>query len=207
MVHSELSGACWGGTMSTTTSKIRDALLRFDRAIVWISHNAAALLMAIAAVLVFFQVLTRFVLGDSATWTEILARGIIVWVVFLGAAATFRHGAMISILAVARAIPVKANLWLQRGVTIFTLIFLWILVWWGYLITVRVSHQMVSMLEIPYAWFYAAIPIGAACAMISVIAHHVETEMDPAHASDITFDEGEALVEGSSEHQDREAER
>ena len=182
-----------------SASKFRDVILRIDKKIVWLSHNAAALLMGVAAVLVFFQVVTRFVLGASATWTEILARGLIVWVVFLGSAVTFRQGAMISILAVARAIPVTANLWLQRGVTCLTLIFLWILVWYGYLITVRVSHQMISMLEIPYTWFYAAIPIGAACAMVSVLAHHLEVEMDPEHAADIHFDE-EDLAEGHLYH-------
>lgn len=189
--------------MSPSLSKLYQGLNKIDKAVIWVSHNTAAVLMAFAAILVFYQVLTRFILGDSATWTEILARGIIIWVVFLGSAATFRHGAMISILALVGALPVKANLWMQRGVTLLVLIFLWVLVWYGYLITVRVSHQMISMLEVSIAWFYAAIPIGAACAMVAVLTRHLEAEMDPAHASDIKFDEGETFVT-TSEHQGKE---
>lgn len=172
---------------------LRDIIFKLDKIIVWLSHNIAAALLAFAAVLVFFQVFTRFILGDSAAWTEILARGIIVWVVFLGSAATFRHGAMISIQAISRALSSKANLLLQRVVTVLTLIFLGILVWWGYLMAVKVSHQSVSMLEVSMSWFYSAIPLGAACAMIAVLARHFEMEANPELAGEITFDEAEEV--------------
>ena len=66
-----------------------------------LSHNLAAILLAIAVVLVSFQVFTRFILGDPAAWSEILARGLIVWSVFLVSAAAFWYGAMISISLIA----------------------------------------------------------------------------------------------------------
>ena len=188
--------------MLPVITKLHHVISKIDKAIIWASYNTAALLLAFASVLVFYQVLTRFLLGDSATWTEILARGIIVWVVFLGSAATFRQGAMISIMALAGALPIRANLWVQRGVTLLVLIFLWVLVWYGYLMTVRVSHQTISMIEISMAWFYAAIPIGSACAMIAVLTRHLEIEMNPAQAAEITFEEAEGLVTSSESRGD-----
>lgn len=65
--------------------------------VVRLAHNLAALLLAVATGLVFFQVVTRFGLGHAAGWSEILARGLIIWSTLLVAAAGFRLGAMIPI--------------------------------------------------------------------------------------------------------------
>ena len=52
-----------------------------------LTHNIAAALLAISAILVFTQVVSRFVGGHSLAWTEILARGTVIWMVFMAACA------------------------------------------------------------------------------------------------------------------------
>jgi len=58
-------------------------LIKLSDAIVRITHYLAAAMLAVAALLVFYQVLTRFLLNDAAVWSEVLARAVIVWGVFL----------------------------------------------------------------------------------------------------------------------------
>lgn len=62
-----------------------------------LTHGLAALLLAIATLLVFIQVITRFVFNDPATWTEVTARAVVIWMVFLAAGAAFRTGAMLAL--------------------------------------------------------------------------------------------------------------
>ncbi|MBS3668630.1 MULTISPECIES: TRAP transporter small permease [Halomonadaceae] len=162
-----------------------------------LTHNLAAILLAIAVTLVSYQVFTRFILGDPAAWSEILARGLIIWSVFLVSAAAFWYGAMISIDLFLDRLPPRLRIYGQRLVCTAVLTLLAILVWQGYLITLRVSGQQIAMLEIPMSWFYAAIPTGCAVAIVAVVARQLCAEYQHHHGqhrtSPIRTDVGETL--------------
>jgi len=155
---------------------VRRSLSAFLQAVVTATHNLAAALLGIAVVLVFYQVVTRFVVGESSTWSEVLARGVIIWCVFLSSAASFRLGAMISIEALLYALPKAAQRWIHRLVTTLTLTFFGVLAWNGWLMMRHVVSQQIAMLDISIAWFYAAIPCGAVFAALAVAMTHVERE-------------------------------
>lgn len=150
--------------------------------LVRLTHNLAALLLAIAVALVFYQVFTRFILGNPASWSEILARGLIVWSVFLVSAAAFWHGAMIAIGLFISRLPDHLRIHGHRLVCAAVLTLLGLLVWQGYLISARVSRQQIAMLEISMSWFYAAIPVGCAVAAIAVIARQLTREQEHRRA-------------------------
>lgn len=162
-----------------------------------LTHNLAAILLAIAVALVSYQVFTRFILGDPAAWSEILARGLIIWSVFLVSAAAFWYGAMISINLFLDRLPPRLRIYGQRLVCTTVLTLLAILVWQGYLITLRVSGQQIAMLQISMSWFYASIPIGCAVAFVAVIARQLCAEYQHYHrqsdATPISANAGETL--------------
>jgi len=149
---------------------------RFCEAIVRLAHNLAASLLALATVLVFIQVVTRFVLGDAAVWSEITARGVIIWSTFLVIAAGFRLGLMIPIDFVRSLLPARGQLWVLRLVTFLTLVFLGVLVWQGWAMTERVLNQRVAMLGVSMSYFYAALPVGALMAIPGVVLRQLEME-------------------------------
>ena len=137
------------------------------------TQNVAAILLAVAAALVFYQVFTRFVLGQSAVWSEVLARAVIVWGVFLVLGPAIRRGQMIPIDVIRSLLSPAKQIWVIRLVSIATTLFLGILIWFGYKMTLRVVHQDAAMLNLSVAWFYAAIPVGALLALPAVwLAHH-----------------------------------
>ncbi|OJY35219.1 MAG: TRAP transporter small permease protein [Rhodobacterales bacterium 65-51] len=154
-------------------------------AAVRLTHNAAALLLAIATLLVFVQVVTRFVLGDAAVWSELVARGAIIWSTFLVAGAAFRAGTMIPIDFIRSLLPAPIQLWVVRLVTLLTLIFLGVLVWYGILMAGRAQGQRVAMLDVSMAVFYAAIPFGALCAIPGVLLRHRDAERGSLHDEEI----------------------
>lgn len=140
------------------------------------AQNLAAIFLATAAVLVFYQVFTRFVLGQSAVWSEVLARAIIVWGVFLVLGPAIRHGQMIPIDVIRSLFSPKKQIWITRLVSLATLLFLAILIWFGYRMTLRVVHQEAAMLNLSVAWFYAAIPVGALLALPAVWLAQLDAE-------------------------------
>lgn len=146
-----------------------EGLIRF-------THNIGAILLAVSAILVFYQVITRFVLGDAAAWSEVLARAVIIWTVFLVLGPAIRLGRMIPIDAIRNLLPPTAQIWLIRFVTLATAVVLFVLIWYGYKMTLRVMHQQVAMINISVAWFYVALPIGALLAIPGLVLAHIDAE-------------------------------
>ncbi len=151
-------------------------LIGLSDIIIRITQSLAAILLAVAVVLVFYQVLTRFILNDAAVWSEVLARAVIVWGVFLVIGPAIRSGKMIPIDVLRTLLPRDKQIWIIRIVTAAIALFLCILIWFGYKMTLRVLTQQVAMLNVSVAWFYMAIPIGAVLALPGLFLAHVDAE-------------------------------
>jgi len=132
-----------------------------------------AMLLSVAVLLTFYQVLTRFILNDPAPWSELLARGVIIWAVFIGLPYAIRHGELISIDIIKSIFPKHIYL-IKTFVQLVTLTVLLVLFYNGVEVTIRVNHQAVSLLNFSMSWFYAAIPLGSGLAVISLLFRQVE---------------------------------
>lgn len=144
-----------------------------------LTHNLAALLLAIASVLVIWQVFTRFVLDSASGWSEVASRATIIWMVFIAAGVAFRTGAMISLEFIRSVLPPgarRAVMWLVAGLT---LLFLGLLGWYGLQMTLRVQNQQVAMLGVSMSWLYAAIPVGCLIAVPGVILALIDPPARP----------------------------
>ena len=133
----------------------------------------SAILLSAAVLLTFYQVLTRFILNDPAPWSELLARGIIIWGVFLGLPYAVRHGELISIDIIQSIFPNHTFL-IKTCVQLVMLTVLGILFYYGIGVTLRVNHQMVSLLNFSMSWLYVAIPIGCGLSLISILLRQIE---------------------------------
>ncbi|MDP5333391.1 MAG: TRAP transporter small permease [Paracoccaceae bacterium] len=151
-------------------------LIKVSDIIIRLTHYLAAAMLAVAAALVFYQVLTRFILNDAAVWSEVLARAVIVWGVFLIMGPAIRHGKMIPIDVLRSLLPQDKQIWIIRIVTAAIALFLCIHIWYGYKMTLRVMNQQVAMLNVSVAWFYVAIPVGAVLALPGLFLAHVDAE-------------------------------
>src|SRR5690606_5887778 len=82
------------------------AVLRaIDRIVVSVSLGVATFLMALMSCVTFYQVLTRFVFERPSTWSEVTARWLMIWMVYLGLVATLRMGALIAIDLILELVP------------------------------------------------------------------------------------------------------
>ena len=161
-------------------------LIKLSETIVRMTHYLAASMLAVAALLVFYQVLTRFILNDAAVWSEVLARAVIVWGVFLIMGPAIRYSKMIPIDVLRSLLPQNKQIWIIRIVTAAIALFLCVLIWYGYQMTLRVVNQQVAMLNVSVAWFYVSIPIGALLAIPGLFLAHLDAERGHLSAVEVS---------------------
>ena len=112
---------------------------------------------------VLWGVASRYLLGNQASWSEELARLLMVWLALLGAALVCREDGHLGL-------DVLARLWtddVQRLGQLFVygiiLIFACVIMGWGgsHLVSERfASGQTLPALGIAKAWFYMALPVS-----------------------------------------------
>lgn len=153
-------------------------LLRLESLVTRASVFAACCLLAAAAAVGFYQVMTRFVLSEPATWSETAVRVMLIWMAYLGLCGAIRIGALVAVDALYRACRGRARRALEALITLGTLVLLGLLVWFGTVLAYRVRFQTLAGLEIPVTWAYAAIPVGAAISILAVLAHYFDPKRE-----------------------------
>jgi TRAP-type C4-dicarboxylate transport system permease small subunit len=75
------------------------------------------------ALTVFYQFVTRYVFNDSASWTEEIARYLLIAVVFVGATIGVAKNSQIQVDFFYRHMPAAVGLWLSRAVDLLRIAF------------------------------------------------------------------------------------
>lgn len=162
--------------------------LRLEQQTTRLALLGAIVMLIISVSLGFYQVLTRFVFDAPSTWSEVISRSTMIWCVFLGAAAGFRGGFMMSVEVIYRLLPRRRLIWLEAFIALCCAIVLVVLIVFGLAMMLRVRGQMLSGLEISIAWAYAAMPVGSAFALIAVLARLVAQALGIDQIGPVTED-------------------
>ena len=156
---------------------MKETFLRIERFSSGLSMAGACAMLVIASVLGMFQIVTRFILEQPAEWSEILIRLSLIWMVFLGIPAAFRHGAMVSVDVLYRTVPAPAKRFLDWAVALAALTLVLIILWWGWDYAQRGRVQSMAGLEsISMFWGYLALPVGALFAIFGVIGNLLDPQ-------------------------------
>ena len=78
----------------------------------------ALVLFTLLGLTVFYQFITRYVMNDSAAWTEEIARYMLIGVVFIGAAIGVAKNNQIQVDFFYRHMPAAMGRWLSRAVDV-----------------------------------------------------------------------------------------
>lgn len=128
-----------------------------------IEEYIVIVLLAIMTVVVFWQVVCRFVLKASLPWSEELSRYILVWTTFLGASIGVKRGAHIGVEAFVMILPKNMKVIVKYLGIILSIIFC-IVVLNGSLGIIEkqiANHQVSPAMQIPMWYSYAALPVGS----------------------------------------------
>lgn len=137
----------------------------------------ACAMLAVAASLGIYQIVTRFILEQPAEWTEVLIRFSLIWMVFLGIPAAFRLGAMVSVDVVYRWSGPAVRRVLDWVVCLAALALLAVFAWYGWDYAKRGGVQAMAGLEsITMFWAYLAMPVGAVLAALGAIGNLIDPQ-------------------------------
>jgi TRAP-type C4-dicarboxylate transport system permease small subunit len=125
----------------------------------WEDWITFALFWIMAAV-VFYQVYTRYVLSDSAGWTEEIARYFLVAVVFVGASMSVRKNNHIQVDYFYRLIPKRLGRVLSTLVDVVRCVFLGYAVWLTWLLVQRIGGSPMAVIDLPVGWVFGAMMFG-----------------------------------------------
>jgi TRAP-type C4-dicarboxylate transport system permease small subunit len=159
------------------------ALSRLERLLGWF----LVVVMGVSVVNVLWQVFTRFVLANPSSYTEELARYLLIWIGLIGAAYASGRQLHLSIDLLPQALSGRSG---RSGTTLqvvsrlFVAAFALTVLTYGGLQLVRLTlslGQTSAALRIPIGWVYMALPIsGVLIAWFAVrdISHFVRGRRD-----------------------------
>ena len=113
-------------------------------------------------VIVFVQVLLRYVFSAPLVWVEEAAKYLLVWVSFFGSAYAVRYGMHITLIFLNNKFRGYAKLVLDLGIQLLLIVFSAICVIEGMNLSLGQWDQMSPGMRIPQALPYMAMPIAFA---------------------------------------------
>lgn len=136
----------------------------------WVVGWLLAVLMAVMTVLISWQVFARYVMGNSLSFSEEVARFAMVWLTMLGAAYAYRQGSLIAVELLSTAGGPRFRKAMQLAIAIASCLFAWVLLREGLSITERVASQTAPSTRVSMSWLYAAMPAGALLILVNAVA-------------------------------------
>lgn len=142
------------------------ALDRFCDRLNRLTEIGIALLLAATVAVTFLQVVCRYGLDSSLSWSEEFSRYAFIWVIFLGAGSVARRGQHMAVDALRSVLSGSARHMLEVFVGLVGILFFAVFGYTAVLLTDNAMGQISTALEIPIAVVYAAAPLGAALSVL-----------------------------------------
>jgi len=143
-------------------------------------------ILGIMSILVIWQVAARFIFSSPLSWTEEVARYLMIWLTFFGGSIGVRRGAHVGVEIALRLLPKGYKKIGQMIGHIMGLIFILIIIIFGFKV-VRMQilmGQTSPAIGIPIWWAYLGVPVGS----IFMFIRMLQNTWDTFTADEINFD-------------------
>jgi TRAP-type C4-dicarboxylate transport system permease small subunit len=129
-------------------------------------EGLCALLLAIMVVLLFIQVVGRYVFENPPDWTEELARAVFIYLTFVGGALAIVRNAHLRIEGLHGRLSPRTKMALDIVLVLIGVVFLAATLYYSITLMTRLAHQPMTSVPISKAFVFAAMPIGCALMLI-----------------------------------------
>jgi TRAP-type transport system small permease protein len=131
------------------------------------------LFMVIAAT-ALAQVFTRYVLGNSLTWTLEMDILLMIWAVWLGAAIGIHRKAHLRISLLSDRLSEERRKALTVIIDLLTLTFLTVVGWKGIAVIESVEGTVLTSMDLPRGFVVSAAPVGAGFMILFLLPNLLE---------------------------------
>lgn len=123
-------------------------------------ENALAVILGVMSVLIFWQVVSRYLMGSPSSWSEELSRFLMVYLVMFGAATALKKGSLIAVDAVHEALSENVSKWIKVISELISIVFYVILVVYGWEFASNSSNQIAPGTGLSMFLIYLSMPLG-----------------------------------------------
>ena len=116
----------------------------------------------VLALVIFYQFFTRYALNDSASWTEEIARYLLIATVFVGAAVNVRKNNHIQVDFFYRLLPGRVNRAMSTLVDVLRIAFLGYCVWLTWVLMGKIGSSRLAIIDWPIGIVYGFVMFGFA---------------------------------------------
>lgn len=132
------------------------------------------ILFTVAVVNVLWQVMTRFLLNNPSSWTEELARFLLIWVSLFGAAYAVGEKKHLAMEFLYMKLSRHGQFLLDIVIEVVLILFSFFVMILGgakLVLLILKLGQTSPALQIPVAWVYMALPLSGLCILIYSVIH------------------------------------
>lgn len=169
--------------MTELVEAARAASLRLNR---WVDRLCVALL-ALLVLDVWLGVLVRHVVPLPLTFTEELARYLMIWMALLAISSGIVHREHIGVEFLFDRLPARARRGLAVAFDVISFGFFFVLFWYGLSFTEKGFSRLTMIYAIPKGWAFASVPVAAllACIQLALVGFvDLFGERTPEHAAE-----------------------
>jgi len=135
-----------------------------------IIESITAVFFAIMVILLFAEVVSRYVFNFPAMWSEEIGRYLFIWVVYLGSSIAFIRKRHLKVDFLVRKIKEPYNTYLEVILLSIIMIFLFFVFLYGLkYIGIYWNTPAYSIKYIKLGWAYASVPIGSIFMVLNII--------------------------------------
>lgn len=150
--------------MNATTEPSPSIPARADQVLSWLEITFVGGALVFASVLLFVNVVLRYVFLMPISWAEEVSLYLMVWIVFVGASVAVRTRGHIAIDLLPLVLSPDNKRRLAVAIAVVMLVFLAVFGWYSGQHTLRVfsSGQVTPVMQAPMWLTYLAMPFGSA---------------------------------------------
>jgi len=139
----------------------------------------ACTLLGLIAVLVFGSAVARTV-GRPLNWAQDFALLAFAWLTFLGADIVAKTGSLIRIDMITKSLPKSVQKTLALVFGAGMLVFLLVLIYYGFVLVSKSWTRMFNTLNLSYAWCTLSVPVGSALLFTTMLGIFIRDIKRPA---------------------------
>lgn len=165
--------------------RLADVLEATSRRLNAVAEVLLWVLVASTILVTFIQVLFRYGLDSSLSWSEELARYLFVWIIFIGTSVAARRKQHIFIEIVVALFPARLRDWADQAASVISIAFFMIFAYVTWLLTANAWQQYSTALDIRISYVYVAAPLGALLSVLHLTTGLLQRHCQRAPAPDV----------------------
>ncbi|MBA2450393.1 MAG: TRAP transporter large permease subunit [Chloroflexi bacterium] len=126
----------------------------------WALEGATTAILAGEVLVVGLGVISRYVFNSPISWTEEIARLLLVWLMFAGGVIAMKRAEHTRVTALIRLLPEDVRIAVDLGMNAVLLVFLAVLGYQAYLLTLASRGELLPASQISGIWLNGSMPIA-----------------------------------------------